>query len=237
MSNVKFKKKKPLRKCKKKNKLYQREYRKRLKTMKRTAPDIYEKTKAPLMRRHKNTSRKRCRSKKDHKYAYYRYRSILRHTDEMFEAFFDSTNECFEFYDADLRKLVKEYRGCVRVEDMDDTKEVDRIREFVDISTNHRFFLPPDSFPQDIEIHDMLGDTKTIQLPRINKKCLTSASEKSFMIHEGILYHNDFRRIVNTSEELDLEICYTKRCDPNHFYTISLKEWLKEYNLTCDDLK
>ena len=139
-------------------------------------------------------------------------------------------------YSADLTKLLREYRGCVRETDFEDMNEVDMIRDFVELSTSYRFFLPPDCHASRFNLRNMDGDVKEIQIPRLGEECLKLASQKCFMVHQGVLYHNDFRRIVNTCENLDLEICYTKRCNPEDFYVISLNNWLKEYKLTYEDL-
>ena len=231
MTSITFKKRKSVRRCRKKNAGYQKAYRQRLQSMKANNVDLYERTKAPLKRRHENASRTRSRVRKDPKYAFFRFRKFFRHAGDMYESFFVQKNE-----GGDLRKLMKPYRKCTRKLDIPDAQEVDRIREFLHLHSIYRFFLPPDAEPRTFKYRGLSGDVKSILIPTFSEDCMKTASEKSFMVHEGTIYHNDFRSIVNKNEDLDFQIRYTKRCDQESFYEISMEHWLQEYDLTHDDI-
>ena len=218
-----------------KNREYVRAYRERVKSLKDTDMELYEE-KVRLKRRQKRFSRKRCRAAKDPKYAFNRYRAVIRlvmrYKEHMFRGFFDQNHDDYCHYSGDLSAMIKAYRGMAREIDTDERNEVDGIREFVTLSLAYRFFLPIKSKPRKVNF-TFEGQLKTINIPSLSFQELYEAQSNCVMVHDGVLYHNDWRHITNTS---DFIVRRGKKPWENS-YQISLDKYLSEIGYCADDLK
>ena len=133
-------------------------------------------------------------------------------------------------YKCDLDKLRREFRGKIRT--YGNKEFYDAMENFIEFVRLHMEydFVPLEEGTQ--EIHATLfGKFCVIDLPQ-----KPSDFERTFLVHEKKLYHFDFRN-VKPNEELDIEIVYTKRCNPENFKEIQLSIWLKDYGYSIDTMK
>ena len=214
-----------------KNITYVNDHRRRVKLLKQTDPEVYEE-KMRLKRRQKRASSKRSKARKDPAYAYQRYRSVLRSVmmrpEHLFRGFFDEQHEDYSHYEGNLDKMIKAYRGSTFHNNIQEANDADLIREFVTISSSYNLFLPEKSNPIETSIVYM-GKSTQLKVPSFNFKQLDSATDDCFMVHEGILYHNDLCNVRNGTQ---LVARRTKRKASKFNITSSMNEFLKEKGFT-----
>ena len=187
----------------------------------------------------------RNRNKRDHykkssivgkpKLIYKRYRCSNKKLDfqyiEQHLAQEDSTGEKI----IDIDALKSEFRGKTKQESNEERyKAAENLIAFEQLSNlpGYRFVMPENHYEY-LEIKSDPGHYRSIDIARDKY-----AAENAFMIHGNKLYHNDYRKVLPCDDIKPLEIIYTKRCNPDDFETITLKDWLKTvYDMKIHELE